>query len=280
MYFLYPFSLDAFGRRTRSHGPGDDGALERSIEEPRDRFRSYLSDHRSRFCRGEAAIALRDASFFEPWRATWGFPEPRKADIRAIRNRPGPRPSPAPRPTLTSSIFTPALFSRFFETVSFRPPLSDQEMPAGPVPPQQRLDSCIEFESADKAHADSRLVRLSTPPSTRAIRRYWVMWKLPMRLPNPEEVLSGIRACTSAFPDCFSASPACNSSGAVLLLPCPRPAGAPSRLCARGRLLHGWRLRCGPRAPPAAELLLVNPRVCPPVAMTRDGRIRDFQRWE
>jgi ribulose-bisphosphate carboxylase small chain len=207
MYFLYPFSLDAFGRRTRSLGPGDDGALERSIEEPRDIFRSYLSDHRSLFRRGEAAIALRVASFFEPRRAAWGFPEPRKADIRAIRNRPGPRPSPAPRPTLTSSIFTPALFSRFFETFSFLPPLSDQEI-ARQV--QYLLNNgwtpCIEFESADKAYADSHgwSGLDSSVVAGYYDNRYWVMWKLPMYgCTNPEEVLSEIRACTSAFPDCF-----------------------------------------------------------------------------
>ena len=34
--------------------------------------------------------------------------------------------------------------------------------------------------------------------------RYWVMWKLPMYgCTNPEEVLSEIRACTRAFPECF-----------------------------------------------------------------------------
>merc|ERR1719163_2622302 len=97
--------------------------------------------------------------------------------------------------------------NRFFETFSFLPPLSDQEI-ARQV--QYLLNNgwtpCIEFESADKAYADSHgwSGLDSSVVAGYYDNRYWVMWKLPMYgCTNPEEVLSEIRACTSAFPDCF-----------------------------------------------------------------------------
>ena len=65
---------------------------------------------------------------------------------------------------------------------------------------------CIEFESADKAYADSH-GWTNIDYSVNAgyyDNRYWVMWKLPMYgCTSPEEVLQEIRACTSAFPECF-----------------------------------------------------------------------------
>ena len=98
-------------------------------------------------------------------------------------------------------------FSRFFETFSFLPPLSDQEI-ARQV--QYLLNNgwtpCIEFESADKAYADSH-GWTNMDYSVNAgyyDNRYWVMWKLPMYgCTNPEEVLAEIRSCTRAFPECF-----------------------------------------------------------------------------
>jgi ribulose-bisphosphate carboxylase small chain len=65
---------------------------------------------------------------------------------------------------------------------------------------------CIEFESADKAYADSHgWTNLDYSVNAGYYdNRYWVMWKLPMYgCTNPEEVLQEIRACTRAFPECF-----------------------------------------------------------------------------
>ena len=96
---------------------------------------------------------------------------------------------------------------RFFETFSFLPPLSDQEV-ARQV--QYLLNNgwtpCIEFESASKAYADTHGwcgMDMSVAAGYYD-NRYWVMWKLPMYgCTNPDEVLQEIRACTSAFPECF-----------------------------------------------------------------------------
>ena len=98
-------------------------------------------------------------------------------------------------------------FPRFFETFSFLPPLSDQEV-ARQV--QYLLNNgwtpCIEFESASKAYADTHGwcgMDMSVAAGYYD-NRYWVMWKLPMYgCTNPDEVLQEIRACTSAFPECF-----------------------------------------------------------------------------
>jgi ribulose-bisphosphate carboxylase small chain len=65
---------------------------------------------------------------------------------------------------------------------------------------------CIEFESADKAYADTHGWSGidSAVNAGYYDNRYWVMWKLPMYgCTSPDEVLQEIRACTRAFPECF-----------------------------------------------------------------------------
>ena len=65
---------------------------------------------------------------------------------------------------------------------------------------------CIEFESAEKAYCDSHgWTGIDYNVNAGYYdNRYWVMWKLPMYgCTSPEEVLQEIRACTSAFPECF-----------------------------------------------------------------------------
>ena len=106
----------------------------------------------------------------------------------------------------SQNFHSPILYS-FFETFSFLPPLSDQEV-ARQV--QYLLNNgwtpCIEFESAEKAYAETHgwSGLDSNVNAGYYDNRYWVMWKLPMYgCTNPEEVLQEIRACTSAFPDCF-----------------------------------------------------------------------------
>ena len=97
--------------------------------------------------------------------------------------------------------------SRFFETFSFLPPLSDQEI-ARQV--QYLLNNgwtpCIEFESAEKAYCDSHgWTGIDYNVNAGYYdNRYWVMWKLPMYgCTNPEEVLQEVRSCTRSFPECF-----------------------------------------------------------------------------
>merc|ERR1711966_138887 len=97
--------------------------------------------------------------------------------------------------------------NKFFETFSFLPPLSDQEI-ARQV--QYLLNNgwtpCIEFESAEKAYCDSHgWTGIDYNVNAGYYdNRYWVMWKLPMYgCTNPEEVLQEVRSCTRSFPECF-----------------------------------------------------------------------------
>ena len=94
--------------------------------------------------------------------------------------------------------------SRFFETFSFLPPLSDQEI-ARQV--QYLLNNgwtpCIEFESAEKAYCDSHgWTGIDTSVNAGYYdNRYWVMWKLPMYgCQNPDEVIAEINTCIKCFP--------------------------------------------------------------------------------
>mmetsp|Transcript_24455 Transcript_24455/g.60100 ORF Transcript_24455/g.60100 Transcript_24455/m.60100 type:complete len:169 (-) Transcript_24455:119-625(-) len=97
--------------------------------------------------------------------------------------------------------------NKFFETFSFLPPLSDNEI-AKQV--QYMLNNgwtpCIEFEDAAHAYADGHGWSGLDSSITAGYydNRYWVMWKLPMYgCVNPEEVLQEVRACTKAFPYCY-----------------------------------------------------------------------------
>ncbi|EEH51529.1 uncharacterized protein MICPUCDRAFT_37117 [Micromonas pusilla CCMP1545] len=97
--------------------------------------------------------------------------------------------------------------NKFFETFSFLPPLSDQEI-ARQV--QYLINNgwapCIEFEGAGKAYCDTHgwSGLDSSVNAGYYDNRYWVMWKLPMYgCTSPDEVLAEVRACTRAFPDCF-----------------------------------------------------------------------------
>merc|ERR1719377_115304 len=86
-------------------------------------------------------------------------------------------------------------------------PLSDAEM-AKQV--QYLLNNgwtpCIEFEDGEHAYADGHgwSGLDSSINAGYYDNRYWVMWKLPMYgCTNPEEVITEIKLCTKAFPDCF-----------------------------------------------------------------------------
>jgi len=96
---------------------------------------------------------------------------------------------------------------RMFETFSFLPPLSDAEVSKQV---QYLLNNgwtpCIEFEDEAHAYADGHGWS-NLDSSINALyydNRYWVMWKLPMYgCTNTDEVLSEVKACTKAFPDCY-----------------------------------------------------------------------------
>jgi len=96
---------------------------------------------------------------------------------------------------------------RMFETFSFLPPLSDAEISKQV---QYLLNNgwtpCIEFEDEAHAYADGHGWS-NLDSSINALyydNRYWVMWKLPMYgCTNTEEVLTEVKLCTKAFPDCY-----------------------------------------------------------------------------
>ena len=118
----------------------------------------------------------------------------------------GARASTAGRPALTAP--APALRPRrFFETFSFLPPLSREEIARqvqycvgnGYTP-------CIEFAIASKGysvnHGDSGLDSQIT--AGYYDNRYWTMWKLPMfGCQDARQVLEEIAKCATTYPDCF-----------------------------------------------------------------------------
>jgi len=97
--------------------------------------------------------------------------------------------------------------NKFFETLSFLPPLSSQDIAKqiqyivgkGWTP-------CLEFASPDTAytvdHGPNNIV--SSASCGYYDNRYWSMWKLPMfGCTDPNQVLQEIQKCTSTFPGSF-----------------------------------------------------------------------------
>ena len=170
---------------------------------------SVVDDSLARVCRR----AMRQSTSSEAYRAGSG---PRR---RAFLAEPPIRGVWAPIKSIALYFFQFAFRAHVADhrTPSFSPgssrlspsspPLSDQEV-ARQV--QYLLNNgwtpCIEFESASKAYADTHGwcgMDMSVAAGYYD-NRYWVMWKLPMYgCTNPDEVLQEIRACTSAFPECF-----------------------------------------------------------------------------
>merc|ERR1719231_135734 len=95
--------------------------------------------------------------------------------------------------------------NKFFETFSYLPPLSDEEI-ARQVNYLLRmgLTPCLEFEPASSAYSDFRDKTDTSISSCMYENRYWSMWKLPMfGCTDPQQVLREIALCRQAFPDCF-----------------------------------------------------------------------------
>jgi ribulose-bisphosphate carboxylase small chain len=94
-----------------------------------------------------------------------------------------------------------------FETFSFLPPLSDADLSKQV---QYLLNNgwtpCLEFEDPAHAYTDGH-GNSGLDSSINANyydNRYWVMWKLPMYGCNdPSEVLTEVKACVKAFPNCY-----------------------------------------------------------------------------
>ena len=117
--------------------------------------------------------------------------------------------------TKQKKIYLPAISSlssllntnRMFETFSFLPPLSDADLTKQV---QYLLNNgwtpCLEFEDPAHAYTDGHgNSGLDSSINTNYYdNRYWVMWKLPMYGCNdPSEVLTEVKACVKAFPNCY-----------------------------------------------------------------------------
>lgn len=99
-------------------------------------------------------------------------------------------------------VWTP-LDNKFFETFSFLPPLTDDEI-------AKQVDYIVnngfiptlEFAEAENAYVkDYANIRFGTGEPGYYDNRYWTMWKLPMfGCTDPSQVLKEIRACEDAFP--------------------------------------------------------------------------------
>jgi ribulose-bisphosphate carboxylase small chain len=96
--------------------------------------------------------------------------------------------------------------NKFFETFSFLPPLSNDEITKqvayiinnGWTP-------CLEFAEASQAYvASQNSERFGNVNCGYQDNRYWTLWKLPMfGCQSGDQVLAEMNACTKAFPDAY-----------------------------------------------------------------------------
>ena len=193
-----------------------------------------------------------------------GFFEPRRVRITLKRVPSSTAPC---RQFSDLDAFPLALLLQVLRDFLLPPPSPTRRSPARSSTSSTTAGLPREFESADKAYADSH-GWTNMDYSVNAgyyDNRYWVMWKLPMYgCTNPEEVLAEIRSCTRAFPECFIRVAGFDNIKQVqcssfLPPPLQRPHLRARPAAARLATPHGRcrRLRCPP-LPPAAELLLVN----------------------
>jgi ribulose-bisphosphate carboxylase small chain len=99
--------------------------------------------------------------------------------------------------------------NKFFETLSYLPPLSDADV-AKQVQYITRngWTPCLEFSAPEGAYTLGHDAGYSGIVSSAACgyydNRYWSMWKLPMfGCSDPRQVLAETKACSRAFPGSF-----------------------------------------------------------------------------
>jgi ribulose-bisphosphate carboxylase small chain len=114
--------------------------------------------------------------------------------------------------TVSNGIKTSAMMvwqpidNKMFETFSYLPPLSDQEI-------ARQVDyitangwtPCLEFAPADQAYvSNENCIRFGAVTSLYYDNRYWTMWKLPMfGCTDPNQVLNEVNNCRRSFPDAY-----------------------------------------------------------------------------
>jgi ribulose-bisphosphate carboxylase small chain len=96
--------------------------------------------------------------------------------------------------------------NKFFETMSFLPPLSDAEVAAQvEYLTNSGFTPCIEFASAENSFvSNENCTRFTAASVTYQDNRYWTMFKLPMfGCTNAQEVLREINNCKKLFPGSY-----------------------------------------------------------------------------
>jgi ribulose-bisphosphate carboxylase small chain len=102
-------------------------------------------------------------------------------------------------------VWTP-INNKFFETFSFLPPLSDDEITKQvEYIVRNGFTPCLEFSDPENAYiASVNTERMGDVTCNYYDNRYWSMWKLPMfGCQDGAQVLAEISACTKAFPDAY-----------------------------------------------------------------------------
>jgi ribulose-bisphosphate carboxylase small chain len=103
-------------------------------------------------------------------------------------------------------VWTP-VNNKFFETFSYLPPLTDQQVMAQcAYMTRNSYTPCIEFAMPENAYTpDHGFSGIESSASAGYYdNRYWTMWKLPMfGCTDPSQVLGEIEACKRAFPGAY-----------------------------------------------------------------------------
>lgn len=96
--------------------------------------------------------------------------------------------------------------NKFFETFSFLPPLSNDEISKQVAYiVNNGWTPCLEFAEPEQAYVSSEnSIRYGPVSSGYQDNRYWTMWKLPMfGCQNGEQVLGEMNNCIKAFPEAY-----------------------------------------------------------------------------
>jgi len=131
---------------------------------------------------------------------------------RASLQRPAARSASFQARTVSNGASTKAMMvwtpldNKYFETFSYLPPLSDDEI-------AKQVDYIVnngfiptlEFAESSQAYVQLNAnASFGTGEPGYYDNRYWTMWKLPMfGCTDPSQVLKEIRACEDAFPNSY-----------------------------------------------------------------------------